>query len=409
MKHALYNLWNQLERSSTLETDSHEERRHKVTLVVLTGLCVIASVVWGTLYYAILGPTITMFITYGFTIVLGTALLIYFITKRFTLLLYPFFIMILWNPIAMQWSLGGFSASGALMFWSILAPLCSLMFQNIRKATFWFIAYMVLLSFSLYFDDYFLQWAPPISHRISMLFFGMNIIGPSLTIFFSMMYFVSAFQKEHDRSERLLLNILPRPIAERLKEKQDIIADGFAEATILFADLVNFTKLSARTSPQELVAMLNRVFSVFDRLAQDHGLEKIKTIGDAYMVVGGLPEPRIDHAEAIAEMAIDMQAEIARLNTQTIGPLSLRIGINTGPVVAGVIGKQKFIYDLWGDTVNTASRMESHGVENCIQLTESTYERLKDHYLCEERGIIDVKGKGKMKAYFLTGKADKRP
>jgi class 3 adenylate cyclase len=380
-----------------------------VTLVVLTGLCVIASVVWGTLYYAILGPTITMFITYGFTIVLGTALLIYFITKRFTLLLYPFFIMILWNPIAMQWSLGGFSASGALMFWSILAPLCSLMFQDIRKATYWFIAYMVLLSTSLYFDDYFSQWASPISHRISMLFFGMNIIGPSLTIFFSMMYFVNAFQKEHDRSERLLLNILPRPIAERLKEKQDIIADGFAETTILFADLVNFTKLSARTSPQELVAMLNRVFSAFDRLAQEYGLEKIKTIGDAYMVAGGLPEPRIDHAEAIAEMAIGMQTEIARLNKEMIGPLSLRIGINTGPVVAGVIGKQKFIYDLWGDAVNTASRMESHGVENCIQLTESTYERLKDHYLCEERGMIDVKGKGKIKAYFLKGKVNKRP
>ncbi len=408
MKHALYNLWTHLEGAITLDTDTHEERRHRVTLVVLTGLCVIASVVWGTLYYAILGPTITMFITYGFTVVVGTALLIYFITKRFTLLLYPFFVMILWNPIAMQWSLGGFSASGALMFWSILAPLCSLMFQDIRKATYWFVAYMVLLSISLYFDDYFSQWAPPTSHRISMLFFGMNIIGPSLTIFFSMMYSVNAFQKEHDRSEGLLLNILPRPIAERLKEKQDIIADRFAEATILFADLVNFTKLSARTSPQELVTMLNRVFSIFDRLAQEYGLEKIKTIGDAYMVVGGLPEPRIDHAQAIAEMAISMQTEIARLNNETIGPLSLRIGINTGPVVAGVIGTQKFIYDLWGDAVNMASRMESHGVENCIQLTENTYQRLKDHYLCEKRGMIDVKGKGKIKTYFLKWKVGKR-
>ena len=409
MKHVLYNLLNRLEKSWTLGTDSHEERRHKVTLVVLTGLCVIVSIVWGTLYYVILGPTVTMFITYGFTVVVGTALLIYFITKRFTLLLYPFFIMILWNPIAMQWSLGGFAASGALMFWSILAPLCSLMFQNIRKATLWFTAYMVLLLISLYFDDYFLQWAPSIPHRVSMLFFGMNVIGPSVTIFSSMMYFVSAFQKEHDRSEKLLLNVLPRPIAERLKEKQDIIADGFSEATILFADIVNFTKLSARISPQELVAMLNRVFSVFDRMTQKYGLEKIKTIGDAYMVVGGLPEPRADHAEAIAEMAFGMQKETARLNTEMVGPLSLRIGINTGPVVAGVIGEQKFIYDLWGDTVNTASRMESHGVENCIQLTESTYDRLKDNYVCEERGIIDIKGKGKMKTYFLKGKVNKKP
>jgi class 3 adenylate cyclase len=155
--------------------------------------------------------------------------------------------------------------------------------------------------------------------------------------------------------------------------------------------------------------MLDRVFSAFDRLAEKYGLEKIKTIGDAYMVVGGLPEPRTDHAEAIAEMALGMQTEIVRLNAEMVGPLSLRIGINTGPVVAGVIGRQKFIYDLWGDAVNTASRMESHGVENCVQLTESTYERLKDDYLCEERGRIDVKGKGKMRAYILKGRVNRRP
>jgi class 3 adenylate cyclase len=155
--------------------------------------------------------------------------------------------------------------------------------------------------------------------------------------------------------------------------------------------------------------MLNSIFSAFDRLAQKYGLEKIKTIGDAYMVVGGLPEPRTDHAEAIAEMAIGMRTETARLSKQMAKSLSLRIGINTGPVVAGVIGTQKFIYDLWGDTVNTASRMESHGVKNCIQLTESTYERLKDNYLCEERGMVDVKGKGKMKAYFLEGRMNERP
>ena len=366
-------LINRLEKSWTVSTDSAEQRRHKVTLVVLTGLCVIASIVWGSLYYVILGPTITMFITYGFTVVLGAALLVYFITKRFALLLYPFFIMILLNPIAMQWSLGGFAASGVLMFWSILAPLCALMFQNTRKAALWFAGYLGLLFISIYFDGYFKHWAPSISHGVSMLFFGMNVIGPSLTIFFSMLYFVRAFQKEHGRSESLLLNILPRPIAERLKEKQEIISDGFSEATILFADIVGFTKLSAQISPQDLVAMLNRVFSVFDRMAQKYGVEKIKTIGDAYMVAGGLPEPRADHAEAIAEMALGMQSETARLNEEMDVPLSLRIGINTGAVVAGVIGEQKFIYDLWGDTVNTASRMESHGVENCIQLSESTY------------------------------------
>jgi class 3 adenylate cyclase len=407
MNHSLRSSWHHLESVCTLETDSPEERRSKITLVVITSLCTVASIIWGTLYYAIFGPTITTFITYGFTVVVGTALLIFFITKRYNLLLYIFFFMILWNPIAMQWTLGGFAASGVLMTWSLLAPFCSLMFQNIRRAIWWFSAYMILLFISLYFDDYFSQLAIPIPHSISMLFFGMNIIGPSLVVFFSMMYFVNAFQIEHERSEKLLLNILPPLIAKQLKQGQGIIADGFPEVTILFADIVNFTKLSERISPQELVAMLNKVFSAFDHLAQQHGLEKIKTIGDAYMAVGGLPEPRIDHAEAVAEMALDMRTEISSLSTEIGEPISIRIGINTGPVVAGVIGVQKFAYDLWGDAVNTASRMESHGIENCIQLTENTYEHLKSNYHCEERGTIDIKGKGKMKVYFLRERLHK--
>ena len=199
MKHSLYSLWHHLESICTLETDSPEERRSKITLVVITSLCTVASIIWGTLYYAILGPTTTTFITYGFTVVVGTALLIFFITKRYNLLLYVFFFMILWNPIAMQWTLGGFAASGVLMIWSILAPFGSLMFQNIRTAILWFSTYMVLLFISLYFDDYFSQWALSISHKTSMLFFGMNIIAPSLVIIITMMYFVNEFKKEHKR------------------------------------------------------------------------------------------------------------------------------------------------------------------------------------------------------------------
>ena len=407
MKLVFSNIWKQLEKLCTLDCDSPEIRRQKVTLVVITGLCTLASIIWGTLYYALLGPAITTYITFGFTLIVGIALFISFITKRFSLLLYVFFFMILWNPIAMQWSLGGFAASGVLMLWSLLAPFSSLMFQNIKKATRWFLAYLILLFISLYFDDYVSQWAPPLSDTISMTFFGMNLIGPSMIIFASMMYYVNAFQREHDKSEKLLLNILPSSIADRLKQKEDIIADGFGEATILFADIVNFTKLSARITPQELVAMLNKIFSTFDRLTLLYGLEKIKTIGDAYMVAGGLPLPRQDHAESIAEMALDMQEEMIRLRSELGEDLSIRIGINTGPVVAGVIGIQKFTYDLWGDAVNTASRMESQGMADCIQLTETTYKYLKDKYVCEERGTIEVKGKGKMKVYFLSGRLHK--
>jgi class 3 adenylate cyclase/HAMP domain-containing protein len=218
-------------------------------------------------------------------------------------------------------------------------------------------------------------------------------------------------QQEKERSERLLLNILPEAIANRLKNDPSTIADSFAEVTILFADIVGFTDLSSRISPIALVSVLNQVFSVFDRLADQHGLEKIKTIGDAYMVVGGLPLPRADHADAIANMAIDMLRAIEDFNhkadfPELSGNLSMRIGINTGAVVAGVIGVNKFIYDLWGDTVNIASRMESHGLAGSIQVTEATYARLHQNYDLEERGAIAIKGRGEMRTYWLRGKND---
>lgn len=213
-----------------------------------------------------------------------------------------------------------------------------------------------------------------------------------------------ALRVEQEKAELLLLNILPKPIADRLKQNPQSIADSFADVTVLFADLVNFTGLSEQISPTELVVRLNRIFSAFDVLAEKHGLEKIKTIGDAYMVVGGLPMPRPDHAEAIADMALDMLSEIIRFNEELNESFNIRIGINTGPVVAGVIGIKKFIYDLWGDTVNTAARMESHGVPGCIQVTEETYTRLQHQYLLEQRGLIPVKGKGEMMTYFLLGR-----
>lgn len=210
-------------------------------------------------------------------------------------------------------------------------------------------------------------------------------------------------QAERQKSERLLLNILPKPVADRLKQGEKIIADSYSEVTVLFADIVGFTKLSAQISPTELVILLNEIFSLFDSLAEQHGLEKIKTIGDAYMVVGGLPVSRPDHAEAVAGMALEMQHSLAEFNKKHGKALHLRIGIHSGPVVAGVIGAKKFSYDLWGDTVNTASRMESHGIVDGIQVTAATYERLKDQFLFEERGAIQVKGKGEMETYLLKG------
>lgn len=215
----------------------------------------------------------------------------------------------------------------------------------------------------------------------------------------------SMLNTERDRAERLLLNVLPEEVANRLKSGQATIADSYTEVTVLFADIVGFTSLSARIPPEQLVTMLNRVFSVFDTLAEKYGLEKIKTIGDAYMVVSGLNGPHPNRPESAAAMALDMMTALQKLSGDIGIDLQVRIGMDTGPVVAGVIGTKKFIYDLWGDTVNTASRMESQGIPGRIQVTERFYECLRGKFQFEKRGLIQVKGKGDMTTYILDVRA----
>ncbi|WP_373537507.1 adenylate/guanylate cyclase domain-containing protein [Microcoleus sp.] len=217
----------------------------------------------------------------------------------------------------------------------------------------------------------------------------------------------AALKLQQEQTEKLLLNILPKPIADRLQKEQKLIADHFDDVTVLFADLVGFTEFSAHKSPTQLVEILNAIFSEFDRLSELHGLEKIKTIGDAYMVVGGLPTVREDHSEAIALLALEMQAALRIFNTKVGESFELRIGIHSGSVVAGIIGISKFSYDLWGDTVNVASRMESNGLPGKIQVTATTYERLKARFVFEERGEISVKGKGTMLTYWLIEEQSK--
>jgi len=209
---------------------------------------------------------------------------------------------------------------------------------------------------------------------------------------------------ERQKSEDLLLNILPRPIAQRLKEDQSVIADYFHSTTVLFTDIVGFTKLSENLSPSELVQFLNKIFTSFDNLVEKYQLEKIKTVGDAYMVAGGFPKPRPDHVEAIADLALEMQESMVMFHTEKNQSVSMRTGIHTGPAVAGVIGIKKFIYDVWGDTVNTASRMESHGIGGQIQVSNAIYKVLKDKYILKQRGMIEMKGKGRLMTYWLQGK-----
>ena len=205
----------------------------------------------------------------------------------------------------------------------------------------------------------------------------------------------------HRENERLLLNVLPASIARKLKQQVGIIAEGFDDVSVLFADLVGFTALSARLSPTELIEMLNRVFSSFDELAEQHGVEKIKTIGDAYMAAGGLPEPRADHLASMASMALAMQDRVCQLNSEFDGGLSLRIGLHAGHVIAGVIGIRKFIYDIWGDTVNTASRLESHGLPGRVHVSDTVFDRLQGRFEFEPRGLVELKGRSPMQTFFL--------
>lgn len=315
-------------------------------------------------------------------------------------------------PFVLQWVLGGFVASSAVGIWAYVAALGAVFFVERSMTGRWFGAFAAGLVISAALEGLIAPTVAPLPDAVRTAFFAMNILGVGVVAWGVTLYFVGereralgelrraieALDVEHARSEALLLNVLPRPIAERLKAGAGIIADAHPEVTVLFADLVGFTPLAGRTPPAELVGLLDRVFSAFDDLADRHGLEKIKTIGDAYMVVGGVPEARTDHAEAVATMALEMLEAIEAIGDDRI---RIRIGMDTGPVVAGIIGRRKFAYDLWGDVVNTASRMEAQGMPDRIQVTPAVEAALRARFRFESRGPIEVKGKGRISPFFL--------
>lgn len=350
-------------------------------------------------------------VPYVYIVVSYVSLLIFYHFKRFGYFIFIQLVMLLVMPFFMQWVIGGFEASSGVAIWAILSPVGALMILGTRQSTPWFALFMGLAAVSWQLNSLFATSALPIPSDVKDTFFVMNVSGVATILYVVMRYFQSqkervlaALENEQARSEKLLLNILPQSVAQRLKANEVRIADSHPAVTIMFADLVDFTKLSAKLPPAELVDLLNSVFSEFDRLTEKYGLEKIKTIGDAYMAVAGAPNPRADHAHAVANMGLEMQEALAKTAEQTGKKLMMRIGINSGPVVAGVIGSTKFSYDLWGDTVNLASRMEQSGIPDGIQVTEATYKLLKDDYVFESRGTIPLKGKGEAEAYILKAR-----
>ena len=384
--------------------DSDDVRVQKVTLTLAVVTVTALAVIWvGT--YLVLGLPVSAAIPFAYQVASVVSLAAFARTKDYRLLRFSQIVLMLILPFILQWSLGGYVASSAVSLWALIAVFGALFFYDARLAVPWFAAFVALTVVSGFVDPLIARSPAAIPAPIGLSFFVLNVIGVSLTAFLLLEYFVRARDAALSQSERLLLNVLPRSIAQRLKHDPGIIADRYEDVTVLFADVADFTPFAERTSPERVVGVLDAIFSAFDALTRRRGLEKIKTVGDAYMVAGGLPEARADHAEAVAELALEMQAESARLGRALGIDLAIRIGIDSGPVVAGVIGRHKFIYDLWGDTVNTASRMESHGVVGRIQVTEATYRRLSARYRFEERGEIEIKGKGRLRTYLLVGRA----
>lgn len=384
-----------------------EERLRKATLVLCAIIVSLLACIWVGLY-AWLGLWIpaTIPFAYQMATVLGLSTVV---TSRFEAFRFAELLLMLILPFTLQWSLGGFANSSGVALWAFLAPLGALMFSGAPEAVGWFGAFIGLLGASVA-ADVAGAWHPQaaVPEAIRLAFFGLNFSGVAATAFLLLEYFVRQRDRAHrllareqERSERLLLNVLPASIAGRLKRSPGVIADSYDEATVLFADLVDFTPLASALPPAEIVDLLNSIFSEFDALAERYGVEKIKTLGDGYMVAAGVPEPRGDHAQAAAELAIDMRDGLLSGPSARHLGLSIRVGLDTGPVVAGVIGTAKFGYDLWGDTVNSASRMESHAPAGAIQVTERTGVLLQPQFLLSRRDAVQVKGKGLMTTYLL--------
>ncbi|MBX3678248.1 MAG: adenylate/guanylate cyclase domain-containing protein [Rhodocyclaceae bacterium] len=402
-------------------SDSEELRLNKSLLMFATGLASVASMLWLVIYWS-LGPQLSSTLPFVFQILLATNLAVYIKWGNFDFFRLSQLALFLFFPFVVQWSIGNFITASGITIWGLLAPVGAILFFGVREAFGWFIAYLFLLAMSGFFDFHLasmeIQTKQQIPIKTAVVFFALNFAAVSTIVFLLLRFATVEKQKaqarltethhllqiEQERSERLLLNILPGSVAERLKNSNQTIADGFADVTVMFADIVNFTQVAEGMAPTQVFAMLNRIFSSFDEMAERFGLEKIKTIGDAYMVAGGLNDGQEDYSDAIADMALAMRELLQRDFTVNEAHLEVRIGIGTGPVVAGVVGKKKFIYDLWGDTVNIASRITSEGVPGMIQVDGITWRRLKDRFDFHEPQTIYLKGKGNMEVHRMIGR-----
>jgi adenylate cyclase len=384
--------------------ESSETALQRRLVVMLSVGTLPLTILWSVIYLAA-GAPLAAAVPAIYSLATPANTLLFAFTRHLGLYRFTQLLMILILPWLVMMSLGGFKPSSVVIIWAALCPLTSLLIEDLRSTVLWIAGFVALLILSAVLQPHLTPSSLP--EAFVTWFFVLNL-GTVIAIVFALLYyFVGQRNFFQERSETLLLNILPKEISEALKAGRGTVAAQYEAASVLFADVVEFTPMAATMTPLNLVDLLNEVFQCFDGLVEGHDLEKIKTIGDCYMVAAGVPRERPDHAVALVQLALDMQEAVA---TRMFGgrKLSFRIGINSGPVVAGVIGRKKFIYDLWGAAVNLASRMESHGESGTIQITRNTYELVWNEFDCESRGEIEVKGADRMDVWRVLGrKADR--
>ncbi|MBA3023137.1 MAG: adenylate/guanylate cyclase domain-containing protein [Sideroxydans sp.] len=400
--------------------DTQEDKLRKSLLIFAAAFMTFAVMFWLAIYW-MMGLNFSSNVPLVYQIISVGSLVYYMKTRNFEVLRFVQLNLFLFAPFVMQWSIGSSITSSGVALWALLAPIGALVVSSWKESVPWFVAYMVLTGVSGFFDFYLGTGSTTgIPLNTIGFFFALNFAAMSAILYFLVRYFVIETEKikhqldeqhallaeEQKKSERVLFNVLPSNIAERLKSNEGLIADGYADVTVMFADLVNFTQLTEQMSPEQMVGLLNTVFSGFDELSEKYGLEKIKTIGDAYMVVGGLTRERPDYAADVVNMGLEMIEFVNKHPLAAKRNLGVHIGIATGPVVAGVIGTKRFIYDLWGDTVNIASRLTDDAKSGHILTDRLTFNRLRHEYLFEPPNVLNVKGKGEMTSYRLTGRVD---
>ncbi len=390
--------------------EDDETRQRRTLLVFVSVLILPVSLAWGTVYLA--AGTPAGVVAFGYFVVSLTGIAVFARTRSTRFLLRVQQLSILLMPTLSMIPADGFLATGGVGLWGIMAPLGALVFEDVRAAIRWFVAFLVVFLIGGFAGE---VWRPlpQVPTWFSATMLAMNVVVGGIVVFTLLAIFASqrqqalaALRAEEAKAENLLLNVLPASIAEQLKAEQQPIADSFTAASVLFADVVDFTPLAEHLAPDRIVDMLDRLFGHFDALVERYDLEKIKTIGDCYMAAAGIPAPRTDHASAVANLALDMLDAVRSDGAMGALGFELRIGINSGPVVAGVIGRKRFLYDLWGDAVNTAGRMQTHGTPGRIQVTRATYELLHDEFVFEARGTVRIKGKGDMETWYLVARRD---